>query len=107
MHAADKFALVLEGDMKFEIEGRVHHPPPGEELLIPAGARHSARNIGFTTAAGSTMAWEERRSGCAGRQIGPAIEQAEKQMAEYRAPVVIEIILERVTDISMAPRSTM
>jgi hypothetical protein len=28
----------------------VHHPQIGEELLIPAGAVHSARNIGKTTA---------------------------------------------------------
>ncbi len=34
-------------------------------------------------------------------EIDPAIEQAEKWMAEYRVPVVIEIILERVTNISM------
>jgi len=28
----------------------VHHPKPNQELLIPAGAVHSARNIGSTTA---------------------------------------------------------
>ena len=33
--------------------------------------------------------------------IDPAIDQAEKWMAEHRVPVVIEIILERVTNISM------
>ncbi len=42
--------IVLGGEMEFEVEGRVHHPQPGEELLIPAGAVHSARNIGTTTA---------------------------------------------------------
>jgi hypothetical protein len=36
--------------MEFEIEGKIHHPQPGEELLIPAHAVHSARNIGRTTA---------------------------------------------------------
>jgi quercetin dioxygenase-like cupin family protein len=41
---------VLEGEMEFEIAGRVEHPNPGEELLIRAGAVHSARNIGKTTA---------------------------------------------------------
>ena len=35
---------------QFEIAGRVCHPEIGEELLIPAGAVHSARNIGATTA---------------------------------------------------------
>ena len=34
-------------------------------------------------------------------EIAPAIEQAEKWMAEHRVPVVIEIILERITNISM------
>src|SRR5437867_2550990 len=34
-------------------------------------------------------------------EIDPALEQAEKWMAQYGVPVVIEIILERVTNISM------
>jgi tartronate-semialdehyde synthase len=34
-------------------------------------------------------------------EIDPAIEQAEKWMARYKVPVVIEIILERVTNIAM------
>jgi tartronate-semialdehyde synthase len=33
--------------------------------------------------------------------ILPAFEEAKKLMAEYRVPVVVEIILERVTNISM------
>jgi quercetin dioxygenase-like cupin family protein len=41
---------VLEGQMEFEVAGVVHHPEVGEELLIPAGAVHSARNVGTTTA---------------------------------------------------------
>ena len=49
-HADDELVTVLEGDMEFEVEGEVHHPPPGEELLMPAEAIHSARNIGSTTA---------------------------------------------------------
>ena len=43
-------AKMLEGNMELEVEREVHHPEPGEELLIPAGAVHSARNIGSTTA---------------------------------------------------------
>ncbi len=50
VHPVDELVLVLEGSMEFEIEGRIHHPAIGEELFIPAGARHSARNIGRTTA---------------------------------------------------------
>jgi tartronate-semialdehyde synthase len=34
-------------------------------------------------------------------EIDPAIRQAERWMAEYRVPVVVEIILERVTNIAM------
>jgi tartronate-semialdehyde synthase len=34
-------------------------------------------------------------------EIAPAIAQAEKWMAQYRVPVVIEIMLERVTNIAM------
>ena len=49
-HAADELVVVLDGEMKFEVAGQVCHPVIGEELLIPAGAIHSARNIGMTTA---------------------------------------------------------
>jgi len=34
-------------------------------------------------------------------EINPAIEQAEKWMAQYKVPVVIEIMLERITNIAM------
>jgi quercetin dioxygenase-like cupin family protein len=44
-----ELVTVLEGDVEFEIEGTIHHPQAGDELLIPAGALHSARNIGNTT----------------------------------------------------------
>jgi len=49
VHATDEVVLVIEGSVEFEIEGRVHHPSVGEELFIPAGACHSARNIGTMT----------------------------------------------------------
>lgn len=49
-HATDELVTVLEGTMEFEIEGKVTHPAAGEELLIPSGAVHSARNVGKTTA---------------------------------------------------------
>ena len=48
-HATDEVVIVLEGKMEFEVEGEVYHPQ-SEELFIPAGAVHSARNIGCTTA---------------------------------------------------------
>jgi quercetin dioxygenase-like cupin family protein len=49
-HATDELVIVLEGEMEFEVAGETHHPQPGQELLIPAGAVHSARNIGSTSA---------------------------------------------------------
>lgn len=35
-------------------------------------------------------------------QIGPAFEQARELMKQYRVPVVVEVILERITNISMS-----
>jgi quercetin dioxygenase-like cupin family protein len=49
-HATGELVAVLEGEMEFEVAGKVPHPQVGEELLIPAGAAHSARNVGGTTA---------------------------------------------------------
>lgn len=48
-HSTDELVYVLEGDVEFEIEGDITRPQPGDELLIPARALHSARNIGTTT----------------------------------------------------------
>jgi mannose-6-phosphate isomerase-like protein (cupin superfamily) len=42
--------LALEGAMEFEVKDRVVQPAIGEEMLIPSGAHHSARNIGDRTA---------------------------------------------------------
>jgi quercetin dioxygenase-like cupin family protein len=49
-HATDELIAVLEGEVEFEVGGQIRHPKAGEELLIPAGVVHSARNIGGTTA---------------------------------------------------------
>jgi mannose-6-phosphate isomerase-like protein (cupin superfamily) len=46
VHDVDELVLVVEGDVEFEIEGKVHRPPPGEELFSPARARHTVRNVG-------------------------------------------------------------
>jgi quercetin dioxygenase-like cupin family protein len=45
-HRADELVMVVQGDVEFEIEGTVHRPRAGEELLIPARARHTVRNVG-------------------------------------------------------------
>lgn len=46
VHDTDELVMVVEGQMEFEVEGERHRPCVGEELFIPAGARHSARNRG-------------------------------------------------------------
>jgi quercetin dioxygenase-like cupin family protein len=46
VHGVDEIVMVVEGDVEFEIDGKVHRPRPGEELLIPAGATHTVRNLG-------------------------------------------------------------
>jgi mannose-6-phosphate isomerase-like protein (cupin superfamily) len=45
----DELVVVLEGEIEFEIAGEVCQPAIGDELLIPAGKIHSARNIGAST----------------------------------------------------------
>lgn len=52
VHETDELVIVLQGMMEFELAGVVRRPAPGEELLIPAGTRHSARNVG-----GKTVRW--------------------------------------------------
>jgi len=42
--------MLVEGEIEMEIDGRVLVPAVGEEVFIPARARHSVRNTGRTTA---------------------------------------------------------
>lgn len=49
-HRTDEVVMVLEGEMEFEIGGKVSYPLVREEIFIPAGVVHSVRNIGSTTA---------------------------------------------------------
>ncbi len=46
VHDTDELVMVVEGDVEFEIDGKAHRPSRGEELLIPARARHTVRNLG-------------------------------------------------------------
>ncbi len=50
IHDMDELVVVLVGHVEFEIQGQRHRPAIGEELRIPAGARHSIRNLGDTSA---------------------------------------------------------
>ncbi len=48
VHDTDEVVMVVEGEVEFEIAGVIHRPRAGDELLIPAGARHTVRNLGTT-----------------------------------------------------------
>ena len=48
VHETDEIVMVVEGEAEFEIDGAIHRPGVGEELLIPAGAQHTVRNHGTT-----------------------------------------------------------
>ena len=46
VHDVDELVMTIDGEIEFEFGGNTHRPPPGEELLIPAGASHTVRNRG-------------------------------------------------------------
>ena len=48
VHAEDELVMLSEGE--FEIQERTFRLAPGEEVFIPAGAVHSVRDVGGTTA---------------------------------------------------------
>jgi quercetin dioxygenase-like cupin family protein len=50
VHDVDELVLLLEGELELEIDGALHHLSAGDQLFIPAGARHSVKNIGAGTA---------------------------------------------------------
>jgi mannose-6-phosphate isomerase-like protein (cupin superfamily) len=45
-HDVDKRALLLEGSVLIEMQGKAVRLQPGDELTIPAGTRHTVRNCG-------------------------------------------------------------
>jgi mannose-6-phosphate isomerase-like protein (cupin superfamily) len=49
-HATDELVMLVEGRIELEFLGKTLHPDAGEEILIPAGASHTVRNIGGVTA---------------------------------------------------------
>lgn len=48
VHNADEIVMLIEGDVEFQFADQVHFPKPGEELIIPAGEKHTVTNIGKT-----------------------------------------------------------
>jgi mannose-6-phosphate isomerase-like protein (cupin superfamily) len=49
IHNVDELFMVIEGSVELEMQGKKWCPQAGEEVLIPAGALHSVRNLGSTT----------------------------------------------------------
>ena len=45
-HDVDEMVLLLEGQSQIEMEGRTVRLQSGDELMIPAGTRHTVRNCG-------------------------------------------------------------
>lgn len=45
-HDIDELVMLLEGDCQIDMDGRTMTVHPGDELLIPAGTRHTVRNCG-------------------------------------------------------------
>ena len=76
-------------------------------LLRAAVLRQHQRAARLERATASTTsrwprAWAARRFGCSSpRRSCPRWRQAKKMLVEHRVPVVVEVILERVTNISM------
>jgi len=50
VHLTDERVVVKEGTVEVEVEGAHVVLGPGDEVFIPAGARHSVWNRGRTTA---------------------------------------------------------
>jgi mannose-6-phosphate isomerase-like protein (cupin superfamily) len=46
LHDVDQMVLLLEGDCVVELHERTIRMMPGDELLLPAGERHTVRNRG-------------------------------------------------------------
>ena len=46
VHDVDKLVVLVEGEIEVDIDGRRVRPQVGEEVLIPAGARHTVTNLG-------------------------------------------------------------
>jgi quercetin dioxygenase-like cupin family protein len=49
VHDVDELVMLADGAIELEFGGRTFRPAPGEEVLIPAHALHTVRNVGGTT----------------------------------------------------------
>lgn len=49
IHDVDELVMVIDGEVEFEFDGKSFRPEPGEQLVIPAHASHTVRNVGSVT----------------------------------------------------------
>jgi mannose-6-phosphate isomerase-like protein (cupin superfamily) len=50
VHDTDELVLLLDGQVTIEIAGRILRLDAGKEVMLPAGVRHTVRNVGGTSA---------------------------------------------------------
>ena len=46
VHDVDELVMLVEGEIEIDIDGRNVRPEVGEEVMIPAGAKHTVSNVG-------------------------------------------------------------
>ncbi len=49
VHPVDELVMLIEGEIELTFQGKILKPSVGEEILIPAGAAHTVRNVGSIT----------------------------------------------------------
>ncbi|MEO5858535.1 MAG: cupin domain-containing protein, partial [Pyrinomonadaceae bacterium] len=50
-HPGEEVIYVIDGTFEYEIDGKIAKAKAGEVLFVPAGAIHSAKNVGTDNAA--------------------------------------------------------
>jgi quercetin dioxygenase-like cupin family protein len=49
VHDEDELVMLKEGKIELSFSGQTFRPGLGEEILIPAGVRHTLKNVAQTT----------------------------------------------------------
>jgi mannose-6-phosphate isomerase-like protein (cupin superfamily) len=49
VHETEELLMLIEGEIEVSFQGETRRPRVGEEVLIPARARHTVINVGAST----------------------------------------------------------